>query len=111
MQNASVPPSKRSRIEHQMDVMILLMFALLFVLCIIGAVCFALWTKNLSPRMWYIEPTRTTAAFDPQRPVLAGVYSFVTSFVLYGYLIPISLYVSLEMVKVNFHPSFHLLPT
>ena len=30
----------------------------------------------------------------------AGVYAFVTSFVLYGYLIPISLYVSLEMVKV-----------
>jgi magnesium-transporting ATPase (P-type) len=105
MQNASLPPSKRSRIERQMDIMILLMFVLLFALCMIGAVFFAVWTKTKSPKMWYLEPSHTTAAFDPQRPVLAGVYSFVTSFVLYGYLIPISLYVSLEMVKVPFPPS------
>ena len=29
-----------------------------------------------------------------------GIDSFIASFILYGYLIPISLYVSLEMVKV-----------
>ncbi len=29
-----------------------------------------------------------------------GIDSFISSFILYGYLIPISLYVSLEMVKV-----------
>lgn len=38
--------------------------------------------------------------FDPRKPTTLWLLSFVTSFVLYGYLIPISLYVSLEMVKV-----------
>ena len=40
------------------------------------------------------------AQFDPTKPVSLWFLSFITSFVLYGYLIPISLYVSLEMVKV-----------
>ena len=100
MKNATLPPSKRSRIEHQMDRMIIFMFALLFAMCLIGSVQFAIWTKTLSPKMWYLAPDNAPTAFNPSKPVLAGVYSFVTSFVLYGYLIPISLYVSLEMVKV-----------
>ena len=100
MMNATLPPSKRSRIEHQMDRMIVFMFGLLFAMCLIGATLFAIWTKNLSPHMWYLVPEQAPTAFDPRQPILAGVYSFVTSFVLYGYLIPISLYVSLEMVKV-----------
>ena len=80
--------------------MIIFMFALLFAMCLVGAILFAIWTKNLSPHMWYLAPDQAPTAFDPRQPILAGVYSFVTSFVLYGYLIPISLYVSLEMVKV-----------
>ena len=100
MKNATLPPSKRSRIEHQMDKMIIFMFALLFAMCLVGATLFAIWTKSLSPKMWYLEPKQAPTAFNPSQPLLAGVYSFVTSFVLYGYLIPISLYVSLEMVKV-----------
>ena len=100
MRNATLPPSKRSRIEHQMDKMIIFMFVLLFAMCLVGAILFAIWTKKLSPRMWYLAPEQAPTAFNPSNPILAGVYSFVTSFVLYGYLIPISLYVSLEMVKV-----------
>ena len=100
--NARRPRSKRSRIERKMDILILGMFALLFVMCIIGASCFAVWTRKLSPKMWYLapEPGRVAAAYNPQKPVVVWLLSFVTSFVLYGYLIHISLYVSLEMVKV-----------
>ena len=100
--NARRPPSKRSRIERRLDILILGMFALLFTMCIIGASCFAVWTKNRMPNMWYLAPGpgQTAAAYNPQRPGLVWFLSFVTSFVLYGYLIPISLYVSLEMVKV-----------
>lgn len=102
MMNARRPPSKRSRIERKLDLLILGMFVLLFVMCIIGASCFAVWTKQLTPKMWYLapEPGRVAAAYNPAKPGLVWFLSFVTSFVLYGYLIPISLYVSLEMVKV-----------
>lgn len=56
--------------------------------------------QDLSPRMWYLATDSAPPAYDPDNAVLAGVYSFIASFVMYGYLIPISLYVSLEMVKV-----------
>lgn len=48
----------------------------------------------------YLAPDRPEAASDPNKPGLVGLYSFISSFILYGYLIPISLYVSMEMVKV-----------
>ena len=49
----------------------------------------------------YLRPDDdSNGATDPNRPGVVAGFSFVTSFILYGYLIPISLYVSLEMVKV-----------
>ena len=51
-------------------------------------------------RCRYLEAQRAPNEFSPTRAVMAGVLNFITSFVLYGYLIPISLYVSMEMVKV-----------
>ena len=53
MMNATLPPSKRSRVEREMDWLILFMFALLLVMCIIGAVAFSVWTHHLSPDQWY----------------------------------------------------------
>lgn len=52
MMNATLPPSKRSRVEREMDWLILAMFALLLVMCIIGAVAFSVWTHHLSPDQW-----------------------------------------------------------
>lgn len=102
MMNARKPPSKRSRIERKLDYLVLGMFALLLLMCIISASCFTVWTTRHMPDMWYLapEPGRTAAAYNPEKPGMAWFLSFVNSFVLYSYLIPISLYVSLEMVKV-----------
>ena len=52
MMNATLPPSKRSRVEREMDWLILAMFALLLVMCIIGAVAYSVWTHHLSPNQW-----------------------------------------------------------
>ena len=52
MMNSTLPPSKRSRVEREMDWLILAMFALLLVMCIIGAVAYSVWTHHLSPRQW-----------------------------------------------------------
>ncbi|KAL0354529.1 UNVERIFIED_CONTAM: putative phospholipid-transporting ATPase 4 [Sesamum radiatum] len=38
--------------------------------------------------------------FDPGKPLKSGFYHLITALMLYGYLIPISLYVSIEIVKV-----------
>ena len=70
--------------------------------------CVALFAANvtagclqkLTPAMWYLAADSAPPSYDPGNAPMVGVYSFIASFVLYGYLIPISLYVSLEMVKV-----------
>ncbi|KAL0429911.1 UNVERIFIED_CONTAM: putative phospholipid-transporting ATPase 4 [Sesamum radiatum] len=38
--------------------------------------------------------------YDPGKPWVSGFYHLITALILYGYLIPISLYVSIEVVKV-----------
>ena len=60
--NARKAPSKRSRIERQMDTLILGMFALLFAMCVIGATCFTVWTRSAGTKMWYLRPESTAAA-------------------------------------------------
>ena len=87
--NASLPPSKRSRLEHQMDKIILGMFALLISMCLAGSTCFAIWTKTLSPAMWYLAPDRAPTAFNPEQPQLVGsttltAFSYTPKLVLPG---------------------------
>ena len=57
--------------------------------------------------MWYLlnadgqlDGGVTAPEYDPRHSAAAGLYVGITQFILYGYLIPISLYVSMEMVKV-----------
>lgn len=104
MQNATDPPSKRSKIERRMDKIIYILFSTLISISFIGSIFFGIRTNrdlnHGSYGRWYLEPSRTTALYDPKRPVLAAFLHFLTGLMLYGYLIPISLYVSIEMVKV-----------
>ncbi|KAK9282396.1 hypothetical protein L1049_005313 [Liquidambar formosana] len=100
MQNATKSPSKRSKIERKMDQIIYILFTLLVGISLISSIGFAVKTKFQMPDWWYLQPKNTTSFYDPERPALSGVFHLVTALILYGYLIPISLYVSIEVVKV-----------
>ncbi|XP_022715174.1 probable phospholipid-transporting ATPase 4 isoform X2 [Durio zibethinus] len=100
MQNATKSPSKRSRIERKMDYIIYVLFSLLLMISLISSIGFAVKTKFYMPDWWYLQPQHTDDYYNPEKPVLSGVSHLVTALVLYGYLIPISLYVSIEVVKV-----------
>uniref|UniRef100_A0A0R0EGT5 Phospholipid-transporting ATPase n=1 Tax=Glycine max TaxID=3847 RepID=A0A0R0EGT5_SOYBN len=104
MQNSTDPPSKRSKIERKMDKIIYILFSTLVLISFIGSVFFGVETKrDISSgryRRWYLRPDNTTVFYDPRRATLAAVLHFLTALMLYGYLIPISLYVSIELVKV-----------
>lgn len=82
--NATKVPSKRSRIERGVDYIILFMFSLLFCMCLIGSIYFAVWTVEQSPDHWYIETSDTPTQYDPSNGGLVGFFSFITSFILYG---------------------------
>ncbi|KAJ4952234.1 hypothetical protein NE237_029066 [Protea cynaroides] len=100
MQNSTKSPSKRSRIERKMDYVIYFLFTLLVLISLISSIGFAVKTKFDMPKAWYLQPNNTTNLYDPSRPAVAGIFHLVTALILYGYLIPISLYVSIEVVKV-----------
>lgn len=100
MQNATKSPSKRSGIERRMDCIIYVLFTALVLISLISSSSFAQKTKYEMPHWWYLQPKRTTNLYDPSRPLLSGLFHLITALILYGYLIPISLYVSIEVVKV-----------
>ncbi|XP_020234713.1 probable phospholipid-transporting ATPase 8 isoform X2 [Cajanus cajan] len=104
MQNSTDPPSKRSKIERKMDKIIYILFSTLILISFIGSVFFGVETKRDIGagryRRWYLRPNNTTVFYDPRRATLAAILHFLTALMLYGYLIPISLYVSIEIVKV-----------
>ncbi|EOY27154.1 ATPase E1-E2 type family protein / haloacid dehalogenase-like hydrolase family protein isoform 5, partial [Theobroma cacao] len=100
MQNATKSPSKRSRIERKMDYIIYVLFSLLLVISLMSSIGFAVKTKFYMPDWWYLQPQSTDDYYNPEKPVVSGVTHLVTALMLYGYLIPISLYVSIEVVKV-----------
>ncbi|KAJ8643386.1 hypothetical protein MRB53_005134 [Persea americana] len=100
MQNSTKSPSKRSRVEKKMDYIIYILFTLLVLISSISSIGFAVRIKYDMPKWWYMQPENTTNLYDPKRPALSGIFHLVTALILYGYLIPISLYVSIEVVKV-----------
>ncbi|KAJ8760451.1 hypothetical protein K2173_015118 [Erythroxylum novogranatense] len=104
IQNSTSPPSKRSRIERKMDKVIYLLFSILFLMALIGSIFFGIATKddlkNGRMKRWYLRPDDSTVSFDPKRAFVASILHFLTALMLYSYFIPISLYVSIEVVKV-----------
>ncbi|KAH9288380.1 hypothetical protein KI387_032497, partial [Taxus chinensis] len=100
MKNSTKSPSKRSTIEHKIDHIIYLLFTVLVLISLITALGFTLKTKFEMIKWEYLEPENTTSSFDPKNSTSSGFLMLLTSLILYGYLIPISLYVSLEIVKV-----------
>ncbi|KAL8513013.1 hypothetical protein ACS0TY_019261 [Phlomoides rotata] len=98
IRNSTRSPSKRSRVEKKMDSVIYLLFAIMVLISFVSAIGSAVFT--LSGR-WYLKfKVNVDQLFDPNDLILSGFLQFIRALVLYGYLIPISLYVSIEVVKV-----------
>lgn len=103
MQNSLPPPSKRSRLDKTLDKIIWIMFGLLLFVSILTAVLLAVRTKGAGSNQWYLLPTigdtDYTTYYNPNEDAVVGVLSFFNSLILYGYFVPIALYVSLEIVR------------
>uniref|UniRef100_A0A8C3RFJ1 Phospholipid-transporting ATPase n=1 Tax=Cyanoderma ruficeps TaxID=181631 RepID=A0A8C3RFJ1_9PASS len=98
MLNNRGPRYKRSRIEQRMNMDIFLCVGLLFVMCLVGAIGHGIWTGNFSEHPPYDVPDSNGNFVSP---VLAGFYMFLTMIILLQILIPVSLYVSIELVKLG----------
>eukprot|EP00010_Vexillifera_abyssalis_P003085 CAMPEP_0201558862 /NCGR_PEP_ID=MMETSP0173_2-20130828/70485_1 /ASSEMBLY_ACC=CAM_ASM_000268 /TAXON_ID=218659 /ORGANISM="Vexillifera sp., Strain DIVA3 564/2" /LENGTH=1160 /DNA_ID=CAMNT_0047972505 /DNA_START=12 /DNA_END=3490 /DNA_ORIENTATION=- len=93
MLNVTDPPFKVSNIERYLNLIIWVMLGVLFSLSFLSACAAAIWEAYIGEDMWYQDAVDENAAWTIGK-------RFFTFLVLYNNLIPISLYVSLEMVKV-----------
>uniref|UniRef100_A0A8D2L9A8 Phospholipid-transporting ATPase n=1 Tax=Varanus komodoensis TaxID=61221 RepID=A0A8D2L9A8_VARKO len=97
--NNSGPRYKRSKLERQMNVSVLWCVLILITMCLLSAICHGIW-------VWQYDDKKK-AVFDVPgpsgkywSPFQAAFYLFLTMIIVFQVLIPISLYVSIEVVKV-----------
>ncbi|KAM9066131.1 phospholipid-transporting ATPase VB isoform 2-T2 [Sarcophilus harrisii] len=98
MLNNSGPRYKRSKIERQMNMDIFFCVWILFFMCLIGAIGHGIWKGKFS-RLPPFDVPDANGSFPPV--ALQGFYMFLTMIILLQILIPISLYVSIELVKLG----------
>ncbi|QPG77088.1 hypothetical protein FOA43_004487 [Brettanomyces nanus] len=94
MLNSGITPTKRSRISRELNWEVVLNFILLFVLCFISGLMNGLFYKQPSNSAQYFEYGAIAGA-----PVTNGIVGFFVSLILYQSLVPISLYISIEIIK------------
>ncbi|PRP86622.1 hypothetical protein PROFUN_05101 [Planoprotostelium fungivorum] len=92
-QNARDPPTKRSTLEKRMNIGLMSLFVLLFITCII---CSSFSVAYMEEKYWYLSLEGVTA-----RDKTVAFFKNMASYcILYSYMIPISLYVCMEVVKL-----------
>ncbi|XP_066603697.1 phospholipid-transporting ATPase VD [Prorops nasuta] len=95
MLNNGGPRYKRSKLESQMNVDIIWCVVILIVLCIVGAAGCRFWLSTFS--------MSTYVPFLPimNDPTYEGILTFWTFVIILQVMIPLSLYVTIEMAKVG----------
>jgi len=94
MLNSKKASFKRSNVDRTVDRALYVLFSLQFCLCSMGAILNYVWMYNNASKAWYLPWTYDSASQQDE----AGL-SWFTYLVLLDILIPISLYVSMELVK------------
>uniref|UniRef100_F6SH00 Phospholipid-transporting ATPase n=1 Tax=Ciona intestinalis TaxID=7719 RepID=F6SH00_CIOIN len=99
MLNNNGPRYKRSKLERRMNTDVIYCVILLFVMCILGSVGNGVWASHMNniPQAELFIPNEADGG--KLDPALSGFYMFWTMVILLQVLIPISLYVSIELVK------------
>lgn len=95
--NAMNVPSKRSTLERKLDKLILALFGGLFLMCLIGAIASGVFINR---KYYYLGLGASVEnQFNPSNRFLVATLTMFTLITLYSTIIPISLYVSIEMIK------------
>nr|DBA32644.1 TPA: hypothetical protein GDO54_000421 [Pyxicephalus adspersus] len=91
MQNSTKAPLKRSNVEKVTNIQILVLFCILLVMALVSSVGALLWNRKYGETNWYLSSTEAISNNFG--------YNLLTFIILYNNLIPISLLVTLEVVK------------
>lgn len=94
MINSGVTPTKKSRISRELNFSVIINFCVLFILCFISGIVNGVYYKkqNQSRQSFEFGTVAGNAATN-------GFVSFWVAVILYQSLVPISLYISVEIIK------------
>uniref|UniRef100_A0A8C1K953 Phospholipid-transporting ATPase n=1 Tax=Cyprinus carpio TaxID=7962 RepID=A0A8C1K953_CYPCA len=98
MLNNNGPRYKRSKLERQMNVDVFWCVVILLVMCLFSAIGHGLWMFQYGdkrPVFDVLSPEGTDLS-----PVVSAIYLFLTMIIVFQVLIPISLFVSIEIVRI-----------
>lgn len=94
MMNAMNAPSKRSTLEKKLDKLIITIFCVLVTMCLIGAIGCSIVTDREDKYLGLHN-----SDWEYRNGLMIGFFTFFTLVTLFSSIIPISLYVSIEMIK------------
>ena len=95
MLNAGATPSKRAKISRDLNWNVLYNFVLLFAMCLVAAfVEGAFWAESGTSSSWF-----EYGNYGSGNAPLNGFITFWSSIILFQNLVPISLYISLEIIR------------
>lgn len=94
MLNSGITPTKTSRISRELNLSVILNFVLVFILCFVSGLINGLFYNKhgVSRRYFDFKPYAST-------PAANGIVAFFVTLIIYQSLIPISLYISVEIIK------------
>ncbi|MFS8034822.1 putative P-type phospholipid transporter [Helianthus anomalus] len=108
MLNSSGAPSKRSRLETRMNREIILLSVFLVALCMAVSVCAGVWLKRHENELEVLQFYRKKDYSEPEvdNYNYSGIgmeifFTFLMSVIVFQIMIPISLYISMELVRVG----------
>lgn len=108
MLNSSGAPSKRSRLETHMNKEIILLSLFLVSLCTVVSVCAAVWLRRHRDELDYMPFYRKKDFSDGKEDNykyygwgLEIFFTFLMSVIVFQIMIPISLYISMELVRIG----------
>lgn len=92
--NSGITPTKTSRISRELNFSVIMNFVLLFILSFVSAVVNGLFYKENDTSRLFFE----FHAYG-STPAVNGVIAFFVTLIIYQSIIPISLYISIEIIK------------
>ena len=92
MRNATATPIKRTAVERQVNLQVLMLVGILVVLSIISSIGDLIVRQTARDRLEYLH-------YENTNPAAQFFYDLMTHWVLYSNLVPISLFVTIEIVK------------
>ncbi|KAI3404902.2 DNF1 [Candida oxycetoniae] len=94
MLNAGATPTKQSRMSRELNYYVLLNFVLLFIICFVSGLINGLYYRKKNTSRDFFEFGTIAGS-----PAVNGLVGFFVAVILYQSLVPISLYITIEIIK------------